>query len=194
MLRTALLVLAACGSQPSPRAPDRAPAACPLPIGNRTLYTISASDTIGALERCGANQPDEGFIRVTGRGTRTFSIAPLGKATGCTAPDGECDTVDLGAFVQAVGVKLRERGIAPVSTMGLGRCGYGSDGARWERHMSIKIYHWKHANDAVTVLDEELRRWNVGDSYEIAVEHVPCGTAEGQVQTALGPTERGMSR
>jgi len=179
-----ILVLAACGSQTGAARPAASRADCRLPIGERSLYTVAASDSIGELQACATNQPGEGFIRVTGQGARPWSIAPLGKETGCTEPDGACETVDLGSFLRAIGAKLHGRGVAPVSTMGLGRCGYhASQGARWEdRHMSIKVYHWKHANDAVAVLAEELRRWNVNGSYEIAVEHIPCGTADGGVR------------
>jgi thiol-disulfide isomerase/thioredoxin len=150
---------------------------CPSPVGDRALYTLATSDEIAAPQTCTRSDADEAFIRVTAHGSRPFSIMPPGKATGCTTPDAQCDSVDLTAFLISVGAKLEARGIGPVSTMGMGRC-WENGATEWnDRHLSITIYDWKYANDAVTVLDEELHAWNVNGSYEVDVEHMSCGTA-----------------
>jgi hypothetical protein len=186
MLRISCIsVLAACGATTAiPRSEtdlSKRSAECREEVrqalGTRTLYTIAASDSISAPQTCATSQPEEAYIRVTGSGARPLSLAPKARPIGCTTPDGACDSVDLGAFLTAVGVKLHARGIA-ASTHGIGRCGRPITSENWQdRHMSITIYAWQHANAAVTILEEEMRVWNVSGAYEVSVEHMVCTVA-----------------
>lgn len=180
MLRSSVLValLAGCWTTSAnvPTATATAPGCEPSDIGKPSLFTLPADAVISRPRTCAASGPHEAYIHIAGTGSRQFSVAEPGKATGCTRPGPDCTTVDLGAFLQTVTDQLKARGLNLVS-WGIAECGRGHDPhpARWDdQHLSIIIHHWRSANEAVSIVAAQLRAWDVGQSLEVAVAPIAC--------------------
>jgi hypothetical protein len=156
---------------------------CPRDVGDPSRYPVLGNANVAGPSRCAANRRHEGYLHVAGPGSRPFSIAAPGKATGCLRPGDACTSVDLGAFLQGVTGQFKARGIEPVS-WGIGACGRGGRSQSWDdQHFSIVIGNWRDANEAVAIISEQLRAWDVGQSFEVAVQAAPC--VQAQLQPAM---------
>ncbi len=168
-------VLAACGTSVATAPPlrmARGESTCrPSDVGDPQLFTLAADGVIGSPTSCG---PNESYIPVVGHGSRAFSVAEPGKASGCLRPGPDCTTVDLGAFLSAVTGSLKARGVQLVS-WGIGACGLGKSPDRpADRHFGIIIYDWRKANDTVSTVAAQLQAWDVGQALEVSVEPIQC--------------------
>lgn len=130
---------------------------------------------IAIPSRCG----DSWSIKVRGTGFRVFAHKddPAGnlKVTCAEVPEdpSKCPRVLSEVFVQDVKSRFEDDDIT-VNGVGVGPCGTaGPDPGTWD--LSIGISDWRHADQAVEILVERMKEWNLGDTLSIALRGAECG-------------------
>jgi hypothetical protein len=187
----AIVMLAACSSS-APRAVTsrtaemNAPCASLVPAGTRAELTTAVHSTTGPDidEPITCSREPGAYIRIHGHGTRPIGFAPPNGCheAGCVIAD------ELGT---ALSTRLRTRGIE-VFGVGAGVCADTSgDYEAW--NMSARIGAWKSADEAVAIVDDELRARDLRGDFGISVQgdSWPClGLESGSSTAALRPAVR----
>ncbi|HEY2407248.1 MAG TPA: hypothetical protein VGI10_14660 [Polyangiaceae bacterium] len=150
------------------------------PFGDPQQMTIapgaSEGPSVTAPQLCGDTGWSAGaYIKVHGHGARHFNYTHTRGA--CDAPEadpGACPTVSILAFAGAVIVALRARlGASHADGLGLGVCGnFNGPLSQW--NISSRVHDWRFVDEALRVIDEELRRWNLGDDYGLSISGFDC--------------------
>lgn len=172
-----LLSTAACALAPPPRAvltsecqevPSGSPEAWRTPVGQASGPRIDAPRLCpGKGSRHGA------YIRVHGQGWRRLVF---GRAACMELPeDGtSCPEIELGTFGHAAMKAIHARlGEAAADSVGLGACGTLGDYDAW--NPSLHVHDWSHADLAIAIVDEHLRRYQIGNHFGVSVSGFSCG-------------------
>lgn len=137
---------------------------CKAPKGTRSDLTLA----VGASARPAIDEPSSCakaamMLTVHGSGKRPFSDSP-GDGVCTVAGDATCTAIWRPAFRKALDEALKRE---LHDTESYSACGDTS-----------AIHDWRQANDAATILDAELARWDVSDSYGISIEPETCVVAD----------------
>ncbi|MDC3988932.1 hypothetical protein [Polyangium jinanense] len=185
-MRLHVLVLVACaafvGCAPPP--PRLAATDCPEARvkGQPSQITLVPSAEGVSFEppkTCRGQYPDapQYYIRVHGHGTRQidYSRRDLNE---CDAPDADpvaCPKVHFHAFSLSVhGAMQKALGEMSVEGLGLGACADPSDAPSPQWNWSSRIHDFRHADEALRIIDAELRRWNIGDDWGLSIGGFDC--------------------
>jgi hypothetical protein len=132
--------------------------------------------SIDAPEHCaGIGWEGGDYIRVHGHGVRRMDYQR--KPGPCDVPDADvqaCPTISIHAFsastMKALQAKLGENN---AGGDGLGVCGDArAPLSHWK--VSSRVHDWRFVDEALRVIDAELRRWNLGDDYGLSVSGLLC--------------------
>jgi hypothetical protein len=84
-----------------------------------------------------------------------------------------CPEVDATLLGLRVLSRLERQGIEP-GGIGAGVCARftGDDYESW--HVSVHIMHWKYADTAIAIVDDELRLLGVGHHFGVSVKGIEC--------------------
>ena len=127
---------------------------------------------------CRGSYPDapEYYIRVHGHGTRRIDYTHR-DPNACDAPDADpvaCPKVHFMAIgVWVLGAMKKTLGEMNADTLGLGACA-DSNAPLEQWNMSNRIHDFRHADEALRVIDAELRRWNIGDDWGLSISGIDC--------------------
>ncbi|UQA55973.1 hypothetical protein [Polyangium aurulentum] len=177
-MRNHLLLLVASaaliGCEPPPLPPRSAARSCPSAIvqGHPSqISLVSSADGVSfdPPKTCQGLYPDapEYYIRVHGHGTRRLDYSQR-EPNECDVPDADpvaCPKVHFSAFAKAMLPRL--------TGLGLGACADASAPLdQW--NISPRINDFRHADEALRIIDAELRRWNIGDDWGLSIIGIPC--------------------
>lgn len=175
-MRNHLLILVAsaaligCGPPPPPSAAESCPSA--IVKGHPSqISLVSSADGVSfdPPKTCRGSYPDapEYYIRVHGHGTRRLDYSRR-DTNECDAPDADpiaCPKVHFSSFGKAM--------LARLGGPGLGACADASAPLdQW--NISPRIHDFRHADEALRIIDAELRRWNIGDDWGLSSSGIKC--------------------
>ena len=86
-----------------------------------------------------------------------------------------CPKIAFDVFTNAVLHALYERfnGLAVERYSGLGVCGNGkADLGDWST--APTVHDWGDANEAIRIIDAEMRRWHLRDDYGLVITPMRC--------------------
>ncbi|MDC0744950.1 hypothetical protein [Polyangium mundeleinium] len=183
--RLHILVLMACAAFVGCGPPPRALAAedCPDAIvkGQPSQITLVPSAEGVSFEppkTCRGQYPDapQYYIRVHGHGTRRIDYSKR-DPNECDTPDADpvaCPKVHYMAIgLSVLGAMTKALGERNANGLGLGACADGS-GPLDQWNLSSSIQDFRHADEALRIIDAELRRWNIGDDWGLSVSGIEC--------------------
>ncbi|UQA55974.1 hypothetical protein [Polyangium aurulentum] len=179
LLLVASAALIGCGPPPPPSAADDCPSSIVKGQPSQ-LSLVSSADAVSfdPPKTCRGSYPDapEYYIRVHGHGTRRLDYGRR-DANECDAPDADpvaCPKVHFMSFgVSVLGAMRAKLGEMNADTLGLGACADSSAPLdQW--NMSARIHDFRHADEAIRIIDAELRRWNIGDDWGLSISGIMC--------------------
>ncbi|MDI3288707.1 hypothetical protein [Polyangium sp. 15x6] len=170
-----------CGPPPPPLAAED----CPVAIvkgqpSQITLVSSAEGVSFEPLKTCKGSYPDapEYYIRVHGHGKRRIEYSSRG-GNECDAPDADpvaCPNVHFMAIGGSVlGAMRKKLGELNAHTLGLGACA-DSNAPLEQWNMSSRIGDFRHADEALRIIDAELRRWDIGDDWGLSITGIVCTT------------------
>jgi len=188
-----LLAAVGCADRPAARGVDHPvrqprPAECreagPLGVPDQMTTPVHApgGPAIDPPEICGgtAGWSSGAYIRVHGHGNRVLAMGTDAAVTACKEPPPSdaaptvCPVVFFDAFGKAVVARLHQAHVE-ATDLGLGICGT-TEGSVDDWHLSVSVDDWKHADAAIEVVDQELRRWGIAGSFGVSVRGSSCPT------------------
>lgn len=189
-----LFVLASCCPEPdgppvqharARRAPQSTePCGLVVAKGTPAQLTIAPGASEGVTIDPPQSCPGEGwnggwYIRLHGHGRRHFDWKRRPGEDPCDRPDADaaaCPTVSIHSFsASAYQAIIKRVGASNVDGLGLGICASASAPlSQW--NISSRVHDWAHVDEALRAIDEELRRWDLGDDYGLSVSGISCAT------------------
>ncbi|MDI3286648.1 hypothetical protein [Polyangium sp. 15x6] len=184
-MRFHVLVLVACaafvgcGPPPPPLAAENCPGA--MVKGQPSQITLVSSAEGVSFEppkTCRGSYPDapEYYIRVHGHGKRRIDYSKR-DPNECDAPGADpvaCPKVHYMAIgMSALGAMRKTLGKMNAHTLGLGACA-DSNAPLDQWNMSSRISDFRHADEALRIIDAELRRWDIGDDWGLSITGIEC--------------------
>ncbi|TKC93002.1 hypothetical protein [Polyangium fumosum] len=184
-MRLHLLALVACAAFVGCGPPPRALAAedCPVAIvkgqpSQITLVPSAEGVSFEPPQTCRGPYPDapQYYIRVHGHGTRRIDYSHR-DPNACDTHDADpvaCPKVHFMAIGMSVlGAMKKALGEMNADTLGLGACADAS-GPLDQWNMSSSIHDFRYANEALRIIDAELRVWNIGDDWGLTIRGIEC--------------------
>jgi hypothetical protein len=82
--------------------------------------------------------------------------------------------VYFGAFGRSVLSAMQAKlGQNNADTLGLGACAQSSAPLeQW--NVSSRVHDFRHADEALRIIDAELRRWDIGDDWGLSIAGIDC--------------------
>lgn len=163
---------------------------CKQPGGSRAELSIPPHATSGPQ----VEEPiscDGGFshwIRIHASGGArsldpNFRSMPMRRSKGpCDSASADpvtCPKIALDVFTEAVLAALHERfnGLAAERYTGIGVCGDARAGfGSW--NTAATVHDWHDADEAIRIIDAEMKRWGLRDDYGLVVTPLHCVTLD----------------
>jgi hypothetical protein len=166
----ALVVVAACGSDP-----------CPGIRGSRSQLTVAPAADVST---CDGGRSYYVVVH-GGKGTRhlDYSIQPKanfiesGPCDKVGADPAQCPTVTLQAFAWSVHDALVAKLDQHADGIGIGACAtFPATGP--SGHTSTSIHDWTYANQAVEIVSDQIAQWELADDYGVNLRPADCAVPE----------------
>ncbi|MDI3290836.1 hypothetical protein [Polyangium sp. 15x6] len=145
-----------------------------------TLVSSADGVSFDPPKTCRGQYPDspQYYIRVHGHGKRRIEYTQR-KPNECDKPDAKaCPNVHFMSFgMSTLGALRAELGKDNASSVGAGACGETSGPIeRW--NVSNQVHDFRHVDEALRIMDAELRRWNIGDDWGLTLAGIECAFLE----------------
>ncbi|MDI1446999.1 hypothetical protein [Polyangium sp. 6x1] len=183
-MRLHLLVLVACAAFVGcgPTLPALAADDCPSALvkGQPSQITLVSSAEGVSFEppkSCRGSYPDapEYYIRVHGHGKRQIDYSKR-DPNACDAPDADpvaCPKVHFMAIGSSVLGAMKKALGENADTLGLGACAdHNVPLDQW--NMSSRVHDFRYADEALRIIDAELRRYDIGDDWGLSISGIEC--------------------